>query len=98
MWYLFMTALENKEIQRYGVEALSYMVGCGKDDIHLDFHGKTSMVTKGLPMSPSGFHLCYSSHILHPFMNALQLVIGNQMRLRFRAHFGKLTPTTQHAD
>ena len=33
-------------------------------------------------------HFCYNNPKLYPVMNLIQLVVGTQCRLRFRAHYG----------
>ena len=43
-----------------------------------------------LPFRMVAFHFCYSEHKLRPIMRLIQWMIGQQIRLRFRAHYGKL--------
>ena len=41
-----------------------------------------------LPFRIAGLHFCYSDTRLRPAMALIQLVVGHQVRIRFRSHFG----------
>jgi len=89
MWYIFMKTTEDPSTKKNGMVCVYYLSSAlSNDNHHVDFYYKSSLVQKGVPFLVKGFHFCYDNEIFRPIMSAMQLAIGNQMRLRFRSHYG----------
>jgi hypothetical protein len=85
-----MKGLEDEEPQINGVVHIYYCVGMA--EAHHSFSEllmQGSNMIKELPFRMTGFHFCYSDYRLRPALSLVQMVIGQQMRLRFRTHFGE---------
>ena len=85
-----MSNIENDiDSQKNGYVILSYNLGYKSMDLHLDFTLQASSLNKSIPLKIQAFHFCYDDNRLRPFLATLQLVVGTNARLRFRAFFGK---------
>lgn len=88
-WYQAMAALESEEAQINGMVDVVYCVDMA--DTESNFN---QMIVEGghllvsLPFRMAGLHFCYSDARLRPAMGLIQLVVGQQIRIRFRTHFG----------
>lgn len=97
-FYLVMVALEDPETQRNGI----VMVGLntGKDrNMNRSAAWAVQKLARLLPMRLVGIHFCYDDFMMLPMMSLAMLVMGASRRVRFRAHYGKMTggiETTQH--
>ena len=95
LWYQVMAALEDEEVQKRGVVDVSNFHGEMKfsvSDMIVLLH-RCKGVMRDWPMRNCGFHLCYENPIFQSFINALQLVMGKDRRLRERSHFGSKLET-----
>ncbi|CAJ1937027.1 unnamed protein product [Cylindrotheca closterium] len=89
MWYIFMKTMEEHSTRKKGMVCVYFLSSTlANDNRSIDFYLKGSMVQKSIPFHVKGFHFCYDHEIFRPIMSALQLAIGNHMRLRFRSHYG----------
>jgi hypothetical protein len=85
-----MTGLEDEEAQINGVVDILYCVGMAEaHHSFLELLIQGSDMINELPFRMTGFHFCYSDSRLRPALSLVQMVIGQQMRLRFRTHFGE---------
>jgi hypothetical protein len=88
-----MNALTDEEIQRKGFVKVIYNVGMRKMptlDTDLFFKGVPTVV-EALPLRMAAMHYCYDDPKIRPALSILQHSIGRAGRVRFRAHYGKIT-------
>lgn len=88
LWYMLMTALEDKEVQKKGIVHVGYEIG---DYVVVDFELVRQLFrcARTLPIRVVAGHTCYSEK---PFQKAVDLVVhmlSSFTRLRFRFHCGK---------
>ncbi|CAJ1937025.1 unnamed protein product [Cylindrotheca closterium] len=89
LWYILSKIVADKSTRKKGLVFLYYVSSAlSNDNGHIDMYLKASSVQKALPLVVKGFHFCYEHEIFRPIMSAMQMVIGNRMRLRFRSHYG----------
>lgn len=87
-----MKLAEDPSNMKHGIVLIYYLSSTfAIGNLQVDFYYKTSMIQKAVPFLAKGFHFCYDQEFFRPIMSAMQVAIGNQMRLRFRAHHGKHT-------
>jgi hypothetical protein len=98
MWYQTMLRLrESDDVQKKGVVVLRYDVGLPspmevsviRQGGNLGFPGKSCSLLAALPLKIKGFHFCYDDDQLVPSLNISQMLMGRDLRVRFRAHSGK---------
>jgi hypothetical protein len=91
IWYLNMKALiGDEEFQKRGMTVCRYSLGAeAAGHLHLDFVIKAARLAKAMPIKTMGYHYCYDDVKLRPLLATLQMFGGRNLRLRFRAHFGK---------
>lgn len=86
------SVVDNDDVQIHGIVDVVYCIGTsemGPSYVELMTHGG-DILTSSLPYRIAGMHYCYDDSRLRPALALLQLVVGKEMRLRFRTHFGKL--------
>jgi hypothetical protein len=90
-WYLAMSLIQgNDDLQRNGYVFVAYSVGSSVfGNIHLELSLKNSFMSKCLPFKARGFHFCYDDVRLCPLMAAMQISLGQFIRVRFRSYCGK---------
>jgi hypothetical protein len=89
-WYLTMAALEDEETQKRGFVIISYTIGTTRA---LDRRSsyKIARLSWILPMRTAGVHGCTDDPRQSTMMNFAVMLIGTNMRVRTRIHFGKTT-------
>jgi hypothetical protein len=81
---------EDEEFQKRGMIVCRYSLGAqSPGHLHLDYVIKAARLTKTMPTRTVGYHYCYDDAKLRPLLATLQMFGGRNLRLRFRAHFGK---------
>lgn len=89
-YYQFMAALEDENTQKKGIVNVIYNVDCTSINLRMDketFSAGSAFV-EALPFRIVAMHFCYNNERLLPIMSFIQLAVGQQNRIRFRAHFG----------
>ena len=89
-----MKALEDEQTQRNGMVVIGYYEGLVKATSQLtQFSGLGGpLLVSAIPFRPASFHFCCCGSeyaILKPFVSFIQMVSGEDVRLRFRSHIGK---------
>lgn len=88
-WYTVMSLLEDPDAQRLGLAVVMYNVGYNAlQKSNLEFLLNSSFLSESLPLRYASCHFCYDDVKLLPLMSAIQMAIGKEARIRFRAHFG----------
>lgn len=86
-----MAALEDEDNQRKGFVAVLYNLHLDKvDDRYRELLTNASKINAGLPFRVVAVHYCYSNASLRPALALFKLTCSYNLRLRFRAHFGKM--------
>lgn len=88
-WYFQMKLARDMEAQRKGVVFVIYNYTNTEEKVdwnHLDQH-----VVARFPQYIEAVHYCYTDEALRPFVSGVPLFIPEQVRYRFRSHYG--TPT-----
>jgi hypothetical protein len=92
MWYQLMAALEDEDTQRKGIVSVLYNIELAKPEPEYpDLLKNSHMINDAVPFRNVAVHYCYDSASLRPAMTLYQLVVSGNIRLRFRAHYGKLS-------
>lgn len=92
LFYIFMSHLRDKEVQRRGAVGIAWMHGSSMNLTHMDFRmwSSASAVADCLPLRISGgVHYCAAGARLHPGLELGMTITGSHLRVRFRAHVGK---------
>lgn len=86
-----MAGLEDKEAQINGVVSIvcCHNLDRANQRKFLEVATQAAPVLNILPCRMLGFHFCYGDPDVHSALSYLQLSLGKQTRLRFRAHYGK---------
>jgi hypothetical protein len=88
-WYLIMAALEDENVQKYGLVHVLYDIGLKQHDvIYADLLTSIHIIRDGLPFRLPALHYCFDKPMMRGAMSLLQTMISKNQRLRFRAHFG----------
>lgn len=81
----------SEENQKNGVVNVLYNIGmCAPEKNHPELMRHMHLVNDSLPYRLSASHYCYDDERMRGAIALLQLVVGRNTRLRFRAHFGTL--------
>jgi hypothetical protein len=96
MWYISMVHVQdNEESQKKGLVVVQSCIGVGIfESQQVDFIKKASPMAQSIPFRPMGYHFCYEDDGLRPLLAAVQMCIGQKLRVRFRAHIGTLLEST----
>jgi hypothetical protein len=90
MWYQLMAALEDEDTQRKGMVSILYNIELvTPEPEYPELLKNAHMINDAVPFRNVAVHYCYDSASLRPAMTLYQLVVNGNIRLRFRAHYGK---------
>jgi hypothetical protein len=84
-----MQALEDIESQQNGYVVLLYNVDVGVVNISPKSIPAGKQFMSSIPIRVAAVHYCYNDAAIQPFMAITKLLIGKNLRLRFRTHFGE---------
>ena len=84
-----MTCLQDEETQRRGIVTVVYSVGPLRILQDLSVTQRVHSMREGIPQRISGVHFCYEDVRARPLVACLQLVLGKNIRGRFRPHLGE---------
>ena len=86
-----MTALqEDEQAQIHGIVSIGYYLGTDEVTSQL-----TNLMARGgpllmaIPFRPTAFHFCCDKVALKPWASFIMMVMGKDIRMRFRTHIGK---------
>jgi hypothetical protein len=91
-----MSTLENdEEVQKKGVVMVINMYGEWKHTPSqmIDQVWHAQHILRDWPFRPLGFHLCYDQPALGSILDFLHVVVGKDLRVRERCHFGSKMET-----
>ena len=90
-----MVALEDEANQTGGFVCVMQTVGVEKHDSkYADLMANAHMLKDGIPFRLAALHYCFDNTFLRSAMSLLQMMVGRDNRLRFRAHYGKFFPSS----
>ena len=85
-----MAMLDDESNQRKGFIFIVYNVGLqAMSTMDFELMRISSIMVYCLPARISALHYCFNDEKLRPAMAVAQAVVGTQMRIRFRSHYGK---------
>lgn len=90
-WYQIMSVLEeNEKIQRRGVVQVIAFYGDLQSSTTqlIDFLWRVANIVRDWPFRSCGFHFCYESAAVRTVLDLIHVVMGTELRLRQRCHFG----------